>query len=471
MANNERENGPGAKKPLSRTLRLFWGVGDAGFNVMTYIEMYYFNFFLTNIASFTVGVTAIITSISSIVDLCLAPIYGGVLNGTKAMRWGRYRSWLIMIPWLLPFVYAFQFIRISDHVMLSAIVIVTASIVTHTLYNLPFVANLALINVIGKNQTEKSALSSSRATWMAVGGIAFSYLGLPLANILAGIIGETNKFGALAFCLAIFYVAGCFAHFKMAKEYEPAETEGTKITQKYKINIKDMFASLLKSPQLIMLMAADLTENVTRYLTAAAAIFYWTYVMNRAELQTAYIIVSNVATILGSFTLRYVAKRLSSRAIYIIRSTVVAACSVLIYFVYANLPLVFVLLIVVFYFTGLSVGVEPVLYSEVAVYTEWKIGKDPSGWIMGLKVLPIKASIFVKNILLAASLAAVGFSSQMDPAAVTLTVKRGIAAAFALIPGLLSIMTLLLIVFGYKLTKEKVRQYQNEIDERARLGV
>ena len=54
---------------------------------------------------------AFINSIFSIVDACLSWIYGGILNGTKAKKWGRYRSWLILVPWVLPFLYAFQFIR------------------------------------------------------------------------------------------------------------------------------------------------------------------------------------------------------------------------------------------------------------------------------------------------------------------------------------------------------------------------
>jgi GPH family glycoside/pentoside/hexuronide:cation symporter len=38
--------------------------------------------------------------------------------------------------------------------------------------------------------------------------------------------------------------------------------------------------------------------------------------------------------------------------------------------------------------------------------------------------------------------------------------------AFALIPGILCVAGALLLIFGYRLTKEKVAQYQAEIDAR-----
>jgi GPH family glycoside/pentoside/hexuronide:cation symporter len=88
---------------------------------MSNIETFYFMTFLTDLAGFAVGIAAAINSVFSIIDACLSWIYGGILNGTKAKRWGRYRSWLILTPWIVPFIYAFQFVRIGDNTILSAV--------------------------------------------------------------------------------------------------------------------------------------------------------------------------------------------------------------------------------------------------------------------------------------------------------------------------------------------------------------
>lgn len=86
------------KKPLSKAIKTFYGLGDFGFSLMTQVELYFFVFFLTNVAKLSLPVVALIGSVTSIVDALLSPFYGAVISGTKAMRWGRNRSWMLIAP-------------------------------------------------------------------------------------------------------------------------------------------------------------------------------------------------------------------------------------------------------------------------------------------------------------------------------------------------------------------------------------
>ena len=226
MSKNEiPKQDPKQKKGLTNALKYFFGVGDAGFVLMSNIETFYFMTFLTDLAGFAAGVAGVINSVFTIVDACLSWLYGGIINGTKAKKWGRYRSWLIMVPWMVPFLYAFMFIRVSDNEWVSAVVIIAASIASHVAWNFSYVANATLISVVGKTPEDKATLASSRATWNNIGGLLFSYMGLPFATLLAGYVGEKNKFAAAAFCLGILMVVTYFAHFKMTEGYEEIETE------------------------------------------------------------------------------------------------------------------------------------------------------------------------------------------------------------------------------------------------------
>ncbi len=208
------------KKGLSRSLRYFFGVGDFGFCLMTNVENYYFQFFLTNVAAFSVGLAGVLSTIYTIVDAALSWLYGAVLNGIKPKKWGRYRSWLILLPWIVPILYTFQFIRISDDPILSAVVILAATISSHIIWNFPYVANVSMINVAASTPDDKIQLSATRGAWNNLASVAFSYLGLPFATILGGIVGEKNRFGALAFAMGVIMVAGYYAHFKMFDGYE-----------------------------------------------------------------------------------------------------------------------------------------------------------------------------------------------------------------------------------------------------------
>ncbi len=463
--NTQQKKEAPKKKGLTNTLKYFFGVGDAGFVLMSNIETFYFMTFLTDLAGFGSAIAGIINSIFTTVDACLSWLYGGIINGTKAKKWGRYRSWLILLPWAVPFLYAFMFIRISDNEILSAVIIIAASIASHVVWNFSYVANATLVSVVGKTPEDKAVLSSSRATWNNIGGLLFSYLGLPFATLLAGVVGERNQFAAAAFCLGWLMVAGYFAHFKMTEGYEEVETETVKKGKdRSKITIREMFASLFKNPQLMILMLADLAKWCVKFVTAAAAIYYFRDAAGNAGLMTMYTLLISLGAIIGAFCMRYLAKQFSSRTTMIMSYIGMAIFLFLIFVLYQNPYVVILLMTIAQFFYGIAFASSPALYADTIVYSTWKTGKDASGWIMGLQNLPLKIGVFLRGVILSACLVAVGWQSGV---VLEGSARQGMTIAFALVPAILCAAGALLLIFGFKITKEKVEKYQAEIDARA----
>lgn len=450
-------------KGLSKTLKTFFGVGDAGFSLMTNVETFYFMSFLTDTAGFSTAIATAINSVFSIIDACLSWVYGGILSGTKAKKWGRYRSWLILTPWIVPFLYAFQFLRIGDNEIVSAVLIVAAAVVSHILWNIPFVANITMISVAGKTPDDKAALSSSRATWQGVGSLLFSYMGLPLATLLANFVGEKNKFAALAFCLGVLMAIGYYAHFKMFDGYEEIEDANAPKAQQNKVSIPDMFKSLFQNPQLMILMVVDMAKYVVTFVTAGAAIYYFRDAMGNQSLMTGYTLAISLGTIVGAYSMRHIAKKLSARTGMIIAYALMTVCLVGAYLCYANAYLVIALMTLTRAFLGLANASGPALYADTIVYATWKTGKNAAGWIMGLQNLPLKIAVFLRGTIIGACLAAVGWQSGV---VLEGSARQGMTVGFALVPAIFCAVGLVLMVFGYKLTKEKVMQYQAEIDAR-----
>lgn len=453
-------------KQLSFSLKYLYGVGDAGFKLMSNIETFYFTFFLTNIAAFSTALVATIGSIISMVDLFTSWIFGAILNSTKAMKWGRYRSWLIILPWVVPILFAFEFISISENVAVSAVVICAASILSHFVWNFPYTANSVLVSTVGKTPGDKATMASSRAAWNNLGGILFSYMGLPFATLLAGVVGENNKFAAAAFGLGILMVAGYYAHFKMTKGYEEIETEGSRAVNKNRTSVKDMLKSLFQNPTLMVLIVADLGKWLVNFVIAASAIYYFKYTANNPALMATYILVSSIAATIGAYVVRYISKSFSSRASMISSYVIMAVSMVLVYFCYSTPGLVIVLMTIGMFSYGMALAAAPALYADTVVYATWKTGKDASGWIMGLQTLPLKLAVFLKGLIIPAVLAAISFNPAMDPATMTEQARQGLTVAFGLIPGLVCAAGALLLILGFKLTKAKVVAYQAEIDKR-----
>ena len=449
-------------KGLSNSLKYFFGVGDAGFNLMSNIETFYFMTFLTDLAAFSPAIAGLINSVFSIVDACLSWIYGGILNGTKAKKWGRYRSWLILVPWIVPFLYAFQFIRVSSNEMLSAVIIIAAAIASHVVWNIGYVANATLVSVVGKTPEDRATLASSRGTWNNIGSLLFSYLGLPLATLLAGFVGETNKFAAAAFCLGILMVLGYYAHFKMTEGYEEIETDANPKANAAKVSIPDMFKSLFANPQLMILMVADLSKWCVKFVTAAAAIYYFRDAMGNPGLMTPYLLAIGLAAIVGSYATRYMAKSLSNRTTAIISFIGMAVALALIYVLYTNAIVVIALMTVAQFFYGVAYSISPALYGDTVVYTTWKTGKNAAGWIMGLQNLPLKVGVFMRGTIVAACLAAVGWQKGvvLEGAA-----RQGMTVALGLVPAILCAVGAVLLIVGYKLTREKIAECQAAINK------
>lgn len=452
-------------KRLTSALKNFFGVGDAGFVLMSNIETFYFMTFLTDLAGFGAVIAGLINSVFSIVDACLSWIYGGILNGTKAKKWGRYRSWLILTPWLVPFLFAFQFIRIGENEMLSAVVIIAAAIVSHVVWNIGYVANATLVSVVGKTPEDKATLSSSRATWNNIGGLLFSYLGLPFANLLAGFVGERNKFAAAAFCLGVLMAVTYFAHFKMTEGYEEIEDAGhAKAAQTNKTSIPEMFRSLFQNPQLLILMIADLAKWCVKFVTAASAIYYFRDAMGNPGYMTTYTLTIALGAIVGAYVVRFLVQKFDARTITIGAYLGMTVFLFLIYIFYSNAVLVIALMTCAQFFYGMAFASSPALYADTVVYATWKTGKNAAGWIMGLQNLPLKIGVFLRGTILSACLVATGWQSGvvLEGAA-----RQGMTVAFALVPAVFCAAGALLLIFGYRLTKERIAQYQAEIDARS----
>ena len=466
MSNEKKQ-----KKPLSNALKYFFGVGDAGFVLMSNVETFYFMSFLTNLAGFAPAVAGMINSVFSIIDACLSWVYGGILNGTKAKKWGRYRSWLILTPWIVPFIFALQFIRLGDNEMVAAVIIIIAAVVSHFLWNLAYVANATLVSVVGKTPEDKATLASSRATWNNIGSLLFSYLGLPFATVLAGVVGEKNQFAAAAFVLGLVMVVTYFAHFKMTDGYEEIETEEAPARAKQnKISVVEMFSSLFQNPQLMVLILADLAKWCVNFVCKATAIYYFTYAANNVGMMATYTLCIALAAMVGAYCMRYMANILSSRTTMILSYIGMAAFLFMVYVGYNNPWMVVAFMTGAFFFYGVALASAPALYADTVTYTTWKTHKNAAGWIMGLQNVPLKVAIFLRGVIIATALGAVAFNADefkavLDGGGVLeASVRQGMTVPFALVPAIFCAVGAVLLIFGFKITKDKVAQYQAEID-------
>ena len=467
----------GATKPLSNTLKFWYGFGDFGFTLMTNVETYYWNSFLTNTAGFTTKTAGLITSISSIVDMVTSWIFGGIINAAKPGKHGRYRTWLILITWIVPFLYACEFIKFGQNETVAAIIICVASILAHACWNFPYAANSSMISVAGQTPEGRSKLASSRATWNNLSGVVFGYA----FTAVSYIIGKAGQYqhALAAFIFGIIMYIGYYVHFKITEGYEEIEDPSNPKAAPKSATPKDWFIALGQNPYLIVLVIADLAKWVVKFLVAAAAVYYFTYVMG-TNYQTNYVTFAAVAGVIGAYLCRFIAPKVGNKATLIGSYVFMTILFLIAYFSYKNATVVFWVMLFAQLGYGIAYASSPALYGDCAVYSKWKTKKDTTGFIMGLQTLPLKVGVFVRSALLNVALGAAGYDAyrtQISEAVANKTIgefaqtlpdslKQGVAGAFALWAAIFCIVGIILLVFFYKLDNKKVEEYQAEIDAR-----
>lgn len=458
------------KKPLSKALRTFYGVGDLGFSMMTSVELYLFVFFLTNVAKFSLPMVAFIVSLTSIVDAVLSPFYGAIIAGVKPMKWGRNRSWILIAPPFVVVTYMFMYTKIGSDTMAAAIICL-GFIVSHILWNIAWVGNLSLITVLASTPEERGLLASRRAAYSSLAGVFFSYIASPMAiglGIATGnvVLGYTLVAGLMAFLMMIGY----WVIFKLTDGYEsgivPVEDTGKK-TEKVPVSV--MLKSLTQNPNLIMLLIADFFRYMSSFIMTAAAAYYFTYVAQNMALLPLYLLLTSIVGVFGAYIAAPVTKALSNRTTSIIGLFISAVILIIGKFVGLNLIPFFVVVLTARIVTGVLGSAIVALYSDASVYSEWKTGMNAAPFIMGIMNLSLKTAVISRGTIIPIVLAAVGFSAAADPATASDALKNGIIDVFLFIPGICMMVSAILLPLGYKLTKEKLAQYQKEIDERKKV--
>ncbi|HHY41732.1 MAG TPA: hypothetical protein GX514_02605 [Thermoanaerobacterales bacterium] len=458
------------KKPLSSAIKRFYGLGDFGFALMTQVELTFFVFFLTDIAKFSLPMVALIGAVTSIADAISSPFYGAIISGTKPMKWGRNRSWMLIAPPIVVLLYIFQFTRIGPE-SVAAFIVCAGFILSHIAWNIPWVANVSLIPVLATNPEERAFLSARRATYTALGTVAFSYTGPPLANFLGQvtnnpILGYSLLAGIMAFVMMICY----WTVFKITEGYEETsqvqKTAAKGASAQGVASIKGMFNSLVQNPPLIVLLISDFLRYMVNFVMSAAAAYYFTYVAQNPALLPTYLLLGGLAQVVGAHIAATLSKTLSSRNASIFGLLGLAASLIITKYVAMNIVMFFVFILVARIFLGLLTAVMVSLYSDVAVYAQWKTGEDTSPFVMGLMTLSLKTAVISRGTIIPFVLSAAGFVAGVDPATASMAIKNAVINVFVFIPGIFALVSGLVLAFGYKLTKERLIELQNEINQR-----
>ena len=469
-------------KPLSKGLKIFYGVGDFGFNMMNSVENYYFVFFLTNCAMLDPVLAGIVSTVGSVVDAIVGWLWGAIINTIKPMRWGRYRSWLLFMPWIVPILFALDYVKFSEDPIITAVLITVFYIASHCCWDFPYVSNVSLIAVVGKSPADRAHLASTRGMWSNASKILFAYIFPPVAMLGAMILGNQNSdptaspanYAFAAFIFGCMFAALYNVHFALTKGYEKEYTKEelanwktVKKTDKDSNSAGDLGRSIVQNPNVIFLLLGDVAKWIFNFVVGGTAVYYFTYVAFNPGMLATYIFATNCGTVVGAYLGGPAAKAFKGSKNAVIVAFVVMIVTLLISrFMYTQMMVVVVMMTIAQAGYGLIYAVIPAMYGDCVVYSEWKTGKNFAGWISGLQVLPLKIGFFARGVIIPAILAAAGFVAGMSPDQSTLALQEGIVNGWFVLPAILCVISMLILIFGYRINNTVLAKAEAEIAER-----
>ena len=457
------------KKPLSKALKTWYGVGDFLFDIQMSFKTYYWNIFLTSIAQLPLGTIALLNTIVSTCEIFMSPFYGAVMDGMKPMKWGRYRSIIMLFAPITAILAIAQWFAagISDPNM-ALIVLVVLALVFAVFFNMQNTANLSLIQVVCSTEEERSTLSSRRWAWINFDKVALGVLAASLIAFFAGIFGEGSiaSYGMVVVVFGVTNVIGMFIHFKLTDGYEvtAAEAAASPAKKSNAVSLKTMAATIAKNPPLLVLFLANCCTSTVSFIIAMMAAHVFNYALEAPAMFAFYLTATNLGAVLGSLAAGILGKKMDAKKLSML---CLPLCIVFLIGarVFAANPILFTIFILCERtFSNCNYSTFVTMYTNCAVYAEHKTGVNSTGLVMGITNVPVKIAVLITGALIPGVLAATGFDATA--AVIPEAVKSGLTNAFTLLPMACYAAAFLIITFLFKLTGKEVARMQDEINAR-----
>ncbi|MBF7097056.1 MFS transporter [Alkalibacter mobilis] len=450
------------EKALSKSVINLYGLPSFGFQVMVNMEVFFFAAFLTDFALIPAALAGTVLMITSIFDIIWVPTAGAILEKSN-MRWGRYRSWLLVGPPFAGLFFILQFTKSSSNATMTALLISIGFIVSHLVWNIFYAAHIAMNNSMTTVREERISMSSNRGMFNALGAISFSYFGTKLINALGASTTPAMGYTLTTVIGVSFMIVTYYALFFLTKDYgfHGLAKPGGKAAEK--MTVGEMFKNIVINPPLIGLMLAELGRYLGRFIIFGLAFYYFKYVIENLAGLAIFFTGLNVVTFVGALLANPLAKKFGEKATYMISLSLFIAALLMVWALPMSYNTFLVVMFVGYLGYGMPDALGPAMYGLTADYGEWKTGKNARGFIMSLISMPIKTAIFVRSVIITVILTSAGYVADMAP---TEQLINGIKNGIALYPSIFIGFGLIVIFFLYKITPERHAEMQAEIAAR-----
>ena len=425
--------------------KYLWGVGNIGEGVVSMVTSTYFIIFLTDTAMLPLGLVSLISLVGSILDFLLVPLSGTLLVSTKPMKWGRYRSWLLLCPPLVVLFYLLCFTVVSGSQMMTALCALLGYVGGKVAWNIVYASNVSLTAVLSGGS--KTKMTAQRMMGSNIGRLLGNSLTPAIVAAVAVHMGEVNGYRVTILVMGTVYILTCLIHFWISKDCSETGVSGEN-QKKDRMKASEVIQILLVEPRLFLTLVIDLTSNVASLVLPSLAVYYYKYCAAQPGMVSTHMLIIGFGGLAGASLVRLLGNRVKNAKSVLLVLYVLVAASLLSIQIWSNSVFYFLGIgAVVSILTGMTSPFELTLYIDTAEHYRRKTGNDATGFIMGLSNLPVKFASIIKSTLIPIALMLSGYVANAEP---TPQIRQAIVNAYSLLPAVFPVLGFILLAFFYK---------------------
>ncbi|KPU44402.1 putative symporter YjmB [Oxobacter pfennigii] len=262
-----------------------YGTALFGFGIMMAMNTTYYSFFLTDVAMIPAAIAASILFICRIGDMILVPIVSGLMEKIN-LRWGKYRSWLLIAPPITAVSFTLMFTNLNVSTSVKIVFLVTAYLIAHAFVNFEFAALYALLPMMGKHPADRTLISARRVQFSSAAQIIFGYIAMPIILFFTG--GNAKAPGLQGFFIttAIFSTIMLITFwfvFYISKEFDMPSASIATANKPKGLTVGEMLEQAFKNPPFIALIVGDTCRGISTFAVSGTAAYYFRYVVQDSQ--------------------------------------------------------------------------------------------------------------------------------------------------------------------------------------------
>lgn len=408
------------KKSLKGKLKTIevYGFGFGGmfaYNFYLYLLAYYMLVFMTDELQFPMAVAASIYSATTAIKIVTAVLSGVLIDATN-LKWGKYRSWIIIGALLTSVFATLMFWKLSLPSAVAIVIFIIVYILQSLGYALMWTANRTLVGCMASTGEDVVNINSVSTAAGSLGGILYGIVGPAL---LAAFVGTGQKYGITMLIFGVIILIGAIVILKITKKYDVPTVPETKTAEadtKVEKTQKVGFLTMMKTfrgPMIPFFIAFSLLGAQQGFFSALL-VYFTTYVLADPKTMSYAMTLYALAGLVGALIAGKICQKVNKKAAFY-ASTILLA---ILYFMVRVVGTTMIPFLIVYSLIAVVTAVPSILSpsfaTDISEYQEMKYGAAARAFTQSMVSVTIRVGAFIAASVSSFGLVIAGYQAGMD---------------------------------------------------------